>query len=365
MLIWGTGYDAMKVGNNQASFFAELGWYGLPGGAAPGAMRVQTNGRFSGQCLAMDNSSVTSTLTQASKLLPAGKQFTTFYEGVAQYIPANAADINHPFIGVGRTGVCQLSVVFKDFGQIELWQGRTGFVGAVLLATSDPGSFLEDTWNYIEIGGLLSAVTSGHIIVKVNTVPVISVVSSITNASGQPGNSFMVGYAKAGGVGAGAIGILWDDVYFCDETGTENNTFLGNTRAPALVPAAPGSSTMFTPVPAMTPNWQAASNKDVDDSSYVYSPNIGDLDLYKLGPLLNSPQVFGVQISGAYRQDDATQRSAANVIKSGGTTVVGPDFFMGANYAFQTDMYEDDPATTVPWVYSAVNLIEIGPKVTS
>lgn len=365
MLIWGTGFDAMKLGNNQASQFAQLGWYGLPGGPLAAAMRIITPGRFgTEQCLNMVNSNVSGLLTQASKLFPDGHTFNTGFAGIALYVPSGEDANSQPFIGFGRTGDALICAVFKTFGQIELWRVRPGYPGATLLATSNPGSYLTDTWNYIEIGGLLANTTAGHFKVRVNTVDVISVVSTQTSPTASAANSFMIGYARDNPTGVGGQGALFDDCYVCDSTTAANNTFLGNIRARALIPAGPGSSTDWTPFGAAT-NWQAALNQSVDDTKYDYTGTVNDLDLYVVTPILATPQIFGVQLTGFYRQDAATQRSAANALKSGATTTQGADFFMGANYAAQTDMYEEDPNTSLPWVYTDVNLIEIGPKVTS
>lgn len=363
MLIWGTGFNGMKVANNQAAAFAQLGWYGLPGGPLPASMDIVTGGRFGSNCLALRNSNVSGLETQASKLFPGALAVTTVYEGLALYIPAGEDANSQPFIGVGLTGVCEICAVFKTFGQIELWRSRPGKAGATLLATSPPGSYLTNTWNYIEIGGLLSLTSTGHFKVRVNTIDVINLIATQTSLS-TTANSLMIGYARDNPTGVGGQGALWGAIYAADDTGALNNTFLGNIDVPALFPAGPGSSTMWGHTGAAS-NWQAALNVNIDDTKYVFTPTVNDLDQYTITPLINSPQIFGVQVTGFYRQDAATQRSAANVITSGGTQAQGDDFYMGGNYAAQTDLWEEDPDTSLPWVYTAVNLLEIGPKVTS
>jgi hypothetical protein len=130
------------------------------------------------------------------------------------------------------------------------------------------------------------------------------------------------------------------------------------------VPNAAGASTDWTPFGAAT-NWEAASNADIDDTKYVYGTTPGDYDLYEVTPLINTPTVFGVQVTGYYRQDDATQRSVKNVIYSGTTLDEGIEYFTNADYAATTDMWEEDPDTNDPWLYADVNNVQIGPKVES
>lgn len=366
MLIWGTGMGGMVLSSNARAAFAQLGWYGLPGGPAPAAMRVLNTNPYGGNTLELDGSSVSGNQTQASKLLPNGATAQTFFIGARMYVPSGMGLLLGPGIAVGHTGTMQLSLAMRDFGQIELWQGRKHYSGAVLLATSDPGAYLEDTWNYIELSGFLSNTSAGHAEVRVNTKVVISVVSAITNlvAANAPANSYMVFEQEDPGAGFSFSNCQWTDCYFNDDQGGKNNSYIGNVRVPALITAGAGASTQFTPFGAGT-NWQAAQNTAIDDTKYVFDITVGDLDLYTITPLLNSPAIFGVQVTGFYRQDDATQRSAANVILSNATQAQGNDFFMGANYAAQTDMFENDPDTGTTWLYTAVNAMQMGPKVTS
>lgn len=365
MLLWGTGFDLMKLSTNASAAFAQLGWYGLPGGPAPAKMRIlNTNTAFGyGNALEMDNTSVASEQTQASYLLKNGVTATEWRQGARMYVPSGQ-NYMKPFIGIGKTGTCLMSVMFSDFGQIELWLGRPHKSLGTLLATSDPGTYLEDTWNYLELGGLLINTTAGYVTVRLNTVEVIAVVSTITSAGSFSLDSFMVGFGEDSTIGVTTTGVLWDDMYIVDTSGPDNNDWLGNIRVQGLVPDAPGASTDWTPFGAAT-NWQAASNTDIDDTKYVFSGTATDHDLYNVTPLINTPQVFGVQITGFYRQDDATQRSVANTIQSNGVDAEGVEFFTPGNYAAATDMWESDPDTSDPWLYPAVNLLQIGPLVKS
>lgn len=363
MLIWGTGFNGMKVANNQAAAFAQLGWYGLPGGPLSASMNILSTGRFGSNCLNMVNSNVSGLETQASYLFKGAYQFGEGFTGMALYVPSGEDTNSQPFFGFGMTGVCQVCAVFKAFGVIELWRGRPGKAGATLLATSPAGSYLTNTWNYVELGGLLAISAAGYFKVRVNTVEVISVVSTHTSI-GVTCNSWMYGYARDNPTGVGGGGALLCAVYVTDTAGVDNTSWLGNVDVPSQMPAGAGSSTDWS-VTGAASNWQGASNQNIDDTKYVYTPTINDLDQYTITPLLNAPAVFGVQVTGFYRQDAATQRSAANVITSGGTQDQGADFFMGGNYAAQTDMWERDPDTALPWIYTAVNTLEIGPKVTS
>lgn len=369
-LRWGTGFDLMRTQTDGTAQFAQLGWYGLPGGFLAADMTIQTsNTPFGyGKALLFDNTNVSEGQTQASYLLRANDDTVlekfTWYQGSRVYVTSNNIQ-TRPFMGVGRTGDAFILAAFREFGQIELWKTRPNRdPSPTLLATSDPGSYTNDTWIYFEIGGFLSDMADGWVKVRINTVEVIDVIAEVTQDDGLALNSFMLGYLDDDVTGQGGARATWDDMYFCDSDGMENNDFLGNIRVQGLIPNAAGDSTTWTPFGAMT-NWEAATNDEIDDDEYVYSPNIGDYDLYNITPLVNTPTVFGVQVTGYYKQDDATQRSVANRIKSGTTEVDGEEFFTSSDYTASTDMWEEDPDTNDPWLYADVNNLQIGPKVIS
>lgn len=369
MLLYGTGFDWMPTtqGNSfpaSRNLFGQLGYYGLPGGPAPTDPQISaTSFRFAGKSLTIPGSSTSGRQIQMSYLIPLGVTPTTWYQGAAMYVGASDDGLGM-FIGVGNTGVALMTVAMKPFGVVELWLGREGKTLGTKLASSPAGAYRADTWNYVEMSGFLVNSTAGHVQVRINTVPVISMVSTITQPTGLSLNSYMFGYNNDVGAGGGAINCFWDDVYLCDNQGADNNTYLGNVRVRSQVAASAGASTQYTPFPS-APNWQRASNLAVDDSAYVFDNTTGHFDLYNVTPIAASPQVFGVFILGAYRQNDATQRSASNTLKSGATTVDGAQYFTPGNYAFSIDCFERDPNTASPWVYTDVNLIQIGPKTRS
>jgi hypothetical protein len=157
---------------------------------------------------------------------------------------------------------------------------------------------------------------------------------------------------------------MLDDFYICDDTGGALNSYLGNIRCQALIPNGPGALAQFTSSTGGTPNWQAASNQNADDTAYVYSATVGQEDNYAVTPLVNTPNVLAVQSRVAAKQDDATQRFLESVLVSAGTEVNGASVALRqTDYAFQNDIFVTDPATGVGWLYPAVNSAKIGMKV--
>jgi hypothetical protein len=89
---------------------------------------------------------------------------------------------------------------------------------------------------------------------------------------------------------------------------------------------------------------------------------VGDQDLYTVTPIINAPVIFGIDVLGFYRQDDATQLYPKNTIKSGGVTSYGAVNASYSTYKAFRDIWELDPATSVGFTGTAVNALQIGPN---
>lgn len=266
-----------------------------------------------------------------------------------------------PYVGFSYNGARVMRVVFSDYGVLRVIN-----VAGTVLYQSPPGTYQPNTWNYVELGFKLTDDPTGWLICKLNGKELVSLVSQVTSMTGNLlANMVTVGYFQEAPVGWISSNTRWDDIYVCDSLGARNNTFLGNVRVQSLLPDGDDTVT-WNVEPNTNQNWESVRNTVIDDSTYVYSNVVGDQDKYTIEPMVNTPEVFGIQVTGLYRQDDASQRSVANVIDSGGTEEEGAEYFTPAlSYASSIDMFETDPDTGVSWLPPAVNGLLVGPKVKS
>lgn len=258
----------------------------------------------------------------------------------------------------------QLTIVFCPNGVIKVFRGSNGRSGtAVLLANSAPGSFQENEWFHFEMKPIIDS-AAGGIEIRINTVPKIQLVGANTQATSAAyfdsislvtiaNNNDHYHYSA-------------DDLFVNDTTGAEMNDWAGNLRVKSQFMIADGALDQFSiggSSPAAT-HWQSVLNQLLDDSEYVYSPNVGDIDLYTPDPNLNAPLVRVVQIRMALRQDDATQRVARAVLRSAGANYEGSiDQYTNQTFTFYKDRWQLNPATGVTFTGAEVNAIQAGLKV--
>lgn len=263
------------------------------------------------------------------------------------------------------SGGNQISIVCRPNGMVYVYRGAP-FSG-VLLITSDPGSFYMGSWFYLEARVVISD-TVGAVEVRINTKTVIDLTVSDTQATALPYFD-MVGIRGRNSTGSAAWyeNQYFDDIYFCDTAGTVNNGFLGNVRVKTQFTSADGDNIDFLiggSSPAAT-NWQSVQNNSLDLTKLVYSPTVGDYDLYEMDPNVNAPYVHAVQVRTGARQDDATQRLLHNQLKTpAGTLIDGPtDHYLNQTISVYRDIYEINPDTGTFYTGTEANGTQAGFKV--
>ncbi len=156
------------------------------------------------------------------------------------------------------------------------------------------------------------------------------------------------------GAGGTPTSCFIDDFYLLDCSSSPNNTFLGALKLYALAPTA-NTSVLWTPLAGT--NWSEVNEVPPDgDTSYNFSPNIGDLDQY-LYPLTGVPANSSI-LFVEHELDmkvDSGSRSVASVVAGQGQ---GAPVALTAGYHIYPTPY-DGPWTPASFPVSA------GPKVTA
>jgi len=266
----------------------------------------------------------------------------------------------------------QFTVRLDKFGVIRVIQGPTNpatpwgnlpFYGPpTVLATSVMGVFQENEDFYLEIHGIIDD-TSGEVEVRVNTVTVISAVNIDTRGGtlSTTIDAITLGWLSSGA--PGSWNVSYDDLYVNDTAGLTCNSWMGNQRVKSQFVIGDGSTLDFTiggTSPAAT-HWQSVLNQNLDDTKFVYSPTVGDIDLYQIDPNLNSPLVNVLQVRSALRQDDSTQRAAQHLVHISGVDYLNPlVHYTNQSYTFYKSRWEVNPDTGVGFTGAEVNGLQPG-----
>lgn len=205
--------------------------------------------------------------------------------------------------------------------------------------------------------------TLGTVDIKVNGQSWLSLTNVNTQTTGNPtANVLILGNISAG-TGNSAIA-YYDDLYICDNQGGVNDDFLGDVRIEALLPTGAGDFSQWTPsagnnyecVDEATPN---------NDTDYVNSSTVGDVDTYAMNNMTGLGQVLAVAVQPCARNDDAGARSITSVVRTGATNYDGANKALNTDYLYYQHIWDINPGTAAAWTPSEVNAIQAGVKVTA
>ncbi len=246
----------------------------------------------------------------------------------------------------------------------------TGFTGTALVA---------NTWYYIELKlktNTTGTCAAGDAQIQLNGSVVCTVAAGQTNGAGLRSasgihNSFLGPTSTQTGYISGMT-IDYDDIYIADNTGSYNNTFLGDCTVETIYPSADGSNSTWTPTPSGAgTNWQRVSEAPPDnDTTYVATTQAtGQMEGYLFNSLSTIPNaVYGVSCQPVVRDDTNSEGRHPNLyVKSNGTTSStvagsnqGPYSYIPGTYAAYWGIFETDPSTSSPWTVSGINAMEAG-----
>jgi hypothetical protein len=276
-------------------------------------------------------------------------------------------------IGIRMTAVVLCKIRFMSGGseqcrfEVENSGGlpRWKLVRGSTQVGSSSATFALSQWFYFEAKVTVRTGTNGIYELRQNEVAIIS------------GSS--VNLANTGSDGADAIGwgfhasgtITVDDVYVADDTGAApTNTFLGDSVASHVLPAAEGHQIDFTP---STGTNNAALVDDSETAASGADYNSSDTnaqeDYYTFAdlPATGLGTIYGVRISGSWAMATAGSRVARYRYYNGST-----EFTLGSNISAAStsivelpQISELNPNTGVPWTKAEVDAAEFGVEVVS
>lgn len=164
-------------------------------------------------------------------------------------------------------------------------------------------------------------------------------------------------YANALLISNGETGGRVDDIYLCDNSGSNNNDFLGEVRVKVVLANGTGNYAQWTP--SAGSNYQNVDdNPPDDDTTFNSSSTVGQKDSFDMQNVDINGNVKGIQIIPSVRNDGSGV--ARSLMRVSGTDYFGSNFSLTGSYKFHPQIQETNPNTGALWTVSQIDSAEFG-----
>jgi len=249
-----------------------------------------------------------------------------------------------------------------DFGnQVGLTINSSRILTVRRLPSTTLASFTTaltvDQWHLLEVKIFMNDST-GTVIGRLDGVEEINLTSQDTLQFAPA----LVGFFRFTG---NAVGIVLDDLYIGDTTGSDLVDFVGgggDVHIETLDPDGDGATTDWTPLASTNiSNVDEGKTLADDDTSYNSSSTVTDKDLFTMSAIVgNVDSVVAVQPKLRVRKEDAGTRILNATIRSNVTEVDSGDISLSTDWQWKRAIYENDPDGGGAWDEAAVNAMEVG-----
>jgi len=230
-----------------------------------------------------------------------------------------------------------------------------------LVESSSTGIFEFDTWHYIETKCVPGNIGVGSIEVKLDG----SVVATEAAADFQPSGTTAIDTVRIGGFATQNDNTYYDDLYILDETGSDNNDYLGDCIVRHFHPSADGSLSSGWSRLSGSSDTSAVNEASADgDTSYLYASATGAEVHLDFEDYSGAQTIYGVAVTSIGRQEvSGSSRQIIGMCKSSGTTSAAASARTLANtYQGIQGVWDNDPDTGTAWTASGFNSAQLGPR---
>lgn len=315
---------------------------------------------------------ITSSTFERTGTKSLGGNFTHLFSGLGYLVRSaaiSATPTNCTFTLYDGT-TAQVGWKVRSDGSISVHAGSS--TAATLLGQTATGIIVPNAagtgtdYKMIELEVVAGTGTSGSLKLRVADVEVLNVTGINTAPSGVAQyNRFRLLTCASG-----SMTELLDDLYINDDIGSApENTYFGEAFVvESMVPTGNGNSSQWVGSDGnSTDNYLLVDDTGNDDTDYVKSGTLNDLDTYSMGNLSNATgTVIGINHYFVARKDDVATRTLASAIRTNSTDYVSAtNKTMSGTYATFADNRLLNPDTTLRFTISDVNALEVGQKVTT
>jgi hypothetical protein len=221
-------------------------------------------------------------------------------------------------------------------------------------------------YKMIEIEVVAGTGTSGSLKLRVADTEVLNV----TGINTAPSGAAQYNRFRLLACASGSMTELLDDLYVNDDSGSApENTYFGEAFVvESMIPNGNGNSSQWVGSDGnSTDNYLLVDDSGNDDTDYVRSGLLNDLDTYAMSNLSNAT---GTIIRATHlfvaRKDDVATRTLASTLRTNSTDYPsGTNKAMAGTYGVFVDERTINPDTSLRFTIADLNGIEYGTKVTT
>lgn len=280
--------------------------------------------------------------------------------GFGLYITANFTAGTNGFY-LERGGVEQCSIRFSNTaGTFNLTLTR----GGTVIATST-SNFAYGQWHFFELKVTARTGTNGVYELRHNEVTEFSGSSVNLAGSGSDGIDNIALRMAAN------IDVRWDDIYFCDDQGSINNNFKGDSQIRGGLPNGAGDVQQFTLGTGATHHLlvdEAATSAPSDGTDVNFDDTNGHKELYDFQDLSTvNGNIYGLMLCSQLAMNAAGSRVLKHVYRDISNTEYNPANFTvnSTTYTEFQNILEQNPISAVDWTESDINNAQFGVEVVS
>jgi hypothetical protein len=266
-------------------------------------------------------------------------------------------DTAHLFDFRDSSNVTQVVINMKTTGAIEAWRSQIT-TGGVLLGSSLP-VITTGAWQHIEARVKIDNAV-GEVEVRVNGVTVLSVSGVDTCATAIVSCAQIMYWTPNS---APSFAFYMDDLYIWDDTGSFNNTFLGDRRVITDVPNQDTATADWLKSSGVNGYAMIDELPPNDGTDYIYSATYvgpGDQSAFRYpNTPSNTSLISGVHVIALGIKTDAGPANTKSSMISGAFESLGAEKTLTQVWTSRFDLFETNPATGAPWTKAALDAASI------
>lgn len=312
-------------------------------------------GRGGNNAVVMDRQTAGSQGGYLWKVLPSSGD--TIIVGAAVYVNGNSTGgLSSQMIGIGEGTTVAHSAIAIDGNGYIIFK-----VGDVTVYTSNERCPVGE-WHYLELKAKIHSST-GYAIVRKNEKEIINLtnINTRNGGTGTPNSIF--------------LHVAWnlfnndtfraDDIYVCDTTGSNNNSFLGDVSVKLLRPTEDSTPLTWTPSTG-TSHFEMINDNPYSAADYITgTTNIGDRDTFGLEDLTSTPAIiYGIGLTTIADKTDSGDASLKHFVTSSSQEFLSSatTLSFGSTNTLN-DIIETDPNTGSLWTKANLNNAKVGVQV--